>query len=814
MKRYTGEALNMISYPLGGIGAGMFCLEGSGMLSQFSLRNEPAVDNEPNVFSAVCVRNHPENLVRVLEGQVPRRKIFGSTSRADMGNGLTGKNYGLPRMKSNDFTARFPFAEINLQDDKLPLDVKLVGYSPFLPLNEDDSSLPAASLEYIFTNNSNQALEAVYYFNAFNFMKFNNNEKAHVYKKENGFILAQLPQDDAPEAEGYFYAAVRDNDAKINTNWFDGGWFDILTMLWNDIRAGVVKDEGNPGNLSPGGSIAVPFVLKPGEQKKIELLLTWYVPTTKLRHGYEEEEESCSCSCSCGSEKNSKPTHKPWYAGQFTGVEAVMNYFSDNYDRLYRETKLFSDTFLDSTLPDVVLDSVSANLTILKSPTVLRQTDGRIWAWEGCCDTSGCCTGSCTHVWNYAQAMCHLFPALERSLRQTEFNENQNEAGHQEFRASLPIRKSGNKYHAASDGQLGGIMKMYREWRISGDTGWLESYYEKIKKSLDYCISTWDKNEEGVLKEPHHNTYDIEFWGADGMCTSFYLGALTAFVKIGEALGKDVDRYRKLYDKGKEYMETKLFNGEYFYQETEWETLHQKLSFEGENEQCVRLLKKEGPKYQYGTGCISDGVLGAWLAKMCGLGEILDTKKVKSHLLSVYRYNFKPSLIEHENPQRPGFAVGDEGGLLLCSWPKGGKPSLPFVYSDEVWTGIEHHVASHLASFGYVDEGLEIEQACRDRYDGIKRNPFNEYECGHWYARAMSSYGFLQCLTGVRYDAVDRILYVNNSVLNEFRTFLCTAGGYGTVEVRDGQVSVNVVSGEISIEKVIFENTHQVVDFS
>ena len=113
-----------------------------------------------------------------------------------------------------------------------------------------------------------------------------------------------------------------------------------------------------------------------------------------------------------------------------------------------------------------------------------------------------------------------------------------------------------------------------------------------------------------------------------------------------------------------------------------------------------------------------------------------------------------------------------------------------------------------------MDEGLEIEQACRDRYDGIKRNPFNEYECGHWYARAMSSYGFLQCLTGVRYDAVDRILYVNNSVLNEFRTFLCTAGGYGTVEVKDGQVSVNVVSGEISIEKIIFENTHQVVDFS
>ncbi|HIW24005.1 MAG TPA: glycoside hydrolase family 116 protein [Candidatus Acutalibacter stercoravium] len=170
------------------------------------------------------------------------------------------------------------------------------------------------------------------------------------------------------------------------------------------------------------------------------------------------------------------------------------------------------------------MDAVSANLSILKSPTVLRQTDGRLWAWEGCCDTVGSCHGSCTHVWNYAQAIPHLFPMLERTFRNAEFHEDQNEEGHQEFRSALPIRKSGNTFHAASDGQLGGIMKMYREWRIGGDLEFLQEYWPLMKKSLDYCIRTWDKKREGVLKEPHHNTYDIEFWGADGMCSSFYLG--------------------------------------------------------------------------------------------------------------------------------------------------------------------------------------------------------------------------------------------------------------------------------------------------
>jgi len=172
------------------------------------------------------------------------------------------------------------------------------------------------------------------------------------------------------------------------------------------------------------------------------------------------------------------------------------------------------------------------------------------------------------------------------------------------------------------------------------------------------------------------------------------------------------------------------------------------------------LLEQEGPKYQYGDGCLSDGVLGAWMAVVCGVGEVLDRYKTESHLRAAHRHNLKQDLSGHANPQRPSFAFGAEAGLLLCTWPRGGALALPFVYSNEVWTGIEYQVASHLMLLGRVDEGLEIVRACRDRYDGRVRNPFDEYECGHWYARAMSSYGLIQGLTGVRYDAVERVLYV------------------------------------------------------
>jgi len=500
--------------------------------------------------------------------------------------------------------------------------------------------------------------------------------------------------------------------------------------------------------------------------------------------------------------------YKPWYSSRFKTIEEVGTFWRNQYDELKRKSNLFKTSFYNSSLPPEVIEAVAANLTILKSPTVMRQYDGRLWNWEGCGDNWGCCHGSCTHVWNYAQAIAHLFPALERSLRNTEFCESQDEKGHQNFRSVLPIQPATHEFHAAADGQLGGIMKVYREWRISGDNDWLKKIFPMVQKSMDYCINTWDPRQKGVIEEPHHNTYDIEFWGPDGMHSSFYLGSLNAIVAMGTFLGKDVSLYKTLADRGRAIMETTLFDGEYFIQDIQFKGLNAKdpttaQSFGGEySQEAKELLQKEGPKYQYGKGCLSDGVLGAWIARMCGLNDPVDASKIKSHLKAVHKYNLKENLSEHANPQRPAYALGDEGGLLLCTWPKGGKLSLPFVYSDEVWTGIEHQVASHLMLMGNVQEGLDIVRASRNRYDGRIRNPFNEYECGHWYARALSSYGYLQALTGVRYDAVDKTLYIDSKV-GDFTSFLSTETGFGNVSFKAGKANLKTVYGTINLNKTV-----------
>jgi len=206
--------------------------------------------------------------------------------------------------------------------------------------------------------------------------------------------------------------AVTDPGVKVNHAWFRCGWWDPLTMAWNDVQSGACYDrppvtEGGP---APGASLFVPFKLAPGKSKTIVLQVAWYVGKTNHRIGHDPKDLP----------ETQKDRFSPWYSGRFADVNAVAAYWREQYTEFRSRAERFADCLYATTFPPEVIEAVAANLTILKSPTVLRQTDGKLWCWEGCCDGHGCCHGSCTHVWNYAQALPHLFPALERTFREQE----------------------------------------------------------------------------------------------------------------------------------------------------------------------------------------------------------------------------------------------------------------------------------------------------------------------------------------------------------------------------------------------------------
>lgn len=815
-RTFTAPNLLQIAMPMGGIGTGCVCLNGHGGLQDFSIRHHPATSaladghnsSEPAAFAVLHIKGAAP-CTKLLEGPLPPEKIYDQGLKAQ-GYRQSGHE-GLPRFEKATFQARYPFGQVLLEDERLPLRATVTGWNPFIPLDDLNSGLPCAILEYTLENHSPDVVEFEFSYHLSHLATGNSwkqTRNSRIGPKGGaGGVLFTTTLDSNHEkfGSGAFYVIAP--QAQVKTMWLRGGWFDALSALWKEVSSGQFRPNDGSGEGEDGrngGSILVAGRLAPGESVTYPVIIAWHFPNVNQQYGAAE-------STACGCEAVNAPLWRPFYAGQWPDAGAVALYVAEHWQSLRTRTERFADALFSSTLPGYVLDAVACNLAILKSPTVLRQENGNLWAWEGCFTEQGCCHGTCTHVWNYAQAFSHLFPQLERTLREQEFVRSMNLEGHVNFRAALPDGDAPHNYHAAADGQLGGILKLYRDYHISGDLDWLKRLYPEAKRSLDYCIASWDPQRKGGLFEPHHNTYDIEFWGPDGMCGSIYVAALAAIAELARVLGsvEEAQPYAELAERGARLMDDELFNGEYYQQKVLWNGLRdtsfsQRVAQVTESSsESLRLLKAEGPNYQYVSGCLSDGVIGAWMAKIYGLETPLNPNNVRHTLRAIYEHNFKPDLFDHACLQRPGYALGHEAGLLLCTWPRGGKPTLPFVYSDEVWTGIEYQVASHLIEEGCVEQGLSLVKALRGRYDGHVRNPFNEYECGSYYARAMASYALLGSLSGFRYSAATKTLCFGPKISGEaFQTFFSTASGFGTIAFCGKELSVELIEGELQIETV------------
>ena len=816
---YRGEKLLQIAMPIGGMGAGSVCLNGHGGLHDFSLRHRPHFTALPDTHSelqaAFALLHLPEmDCTRLVEGPLPTGKIYDQGLKAQ-GYRVAGYE-GFPRFRECSFDGEYPFGHVNLSDKALPIQIRVTGYNPFIPLDDKNSGIPCAILEYELHNTSRRTVKYEFSYHLSDLSCERGNAKAGPKNADidRRGILFQNAEPPGSEEFGSAAVLALNHRPELKRRWMRGGWFDGISALWREVSSGTFKtndgtEEGNQWTRN-GGSLLFRGELKPGARVVYPLVITWYFPNSNLIasrlqfHGARQEEDYSA----------KRPTWQPYYAGVWKDAADVARYVRKNYPSLRKRTLAFKDALFSSTVPREVLDAVSSNLAILKSPTVLRQKNGNLWGWEGVFTTSGCCSGSCTHVWNYAQSLPHLFPQLERTLREQELLRSMGEDGYVSFRSTLPDgppSPMGKWDHPAADGQLGGILKVFRDWQISGKTFWLESIYPHARLSLEFAINRWDPERRGAIFEPHHNTYDIEFWGADAMCTGIYIGALSAMAAMASKLGKDEDAqaYRSLAEKGSRYMDEKLFNGEYYQQEVEYRRLRdqsfvEKLAAIAKNRsEGAQLLRDEGPSYQYGSGCLSDAAIGAWMSQLYGVDAPFNHGKIRQTLRAIFRHNFKRDLSTHANCQRSGYAMGREGGLLLCSWPRGGKPTLPFVYSDEVWTGIEYQVASHLIAMGQVREGLTIVKTVRNRYDGKVRNPWNEYECGSYYARAMSSYALLPALAGFRYSAVEKTLWFGpKTTARPYTTFFSTAGGFGTITLEKRVLTIELIEGKLPLERI------------
>jgi len=418
----------------------------------------------------------------------------------------------------------------------------------------------------------------------------------------------------------------------------------------------------------------------------------------------------------------------------------------------------------------------------------------------------------CTHVWNYEQSLAHLYPALERSMRGTDFQVNTRPTGRMSFRTLLPV-VSGElwDYKPAADGQMGCVLKLFREWRLCGDTAWLRAIWPQARRAIEWAWAprSWDADRDGMMEGEQHNTYDIEFFGPNTMCGTLYLGALKAAALMADAADDTAfaEQCRQVYESGRAAYDAQLWNGEYYDQRIEVREAHaDPMGREDWHPSPIKPGETQ-PRYQYGPGCLSDQLLGQWFCHVAGLGYVLPEERVKQTMQAIVRHNWRADLSNHESCQRT-YALNDEAGLLLCSWPRGGRPAYPFPYADEVWTGIEYQVAAHCVYEGLVAEGVRIVEGVRARHDGERRNPWDEFECGHHYARAMASWSVLLALSGYRYSAIDGTLAFAPAPEamggDTFRCFFSTGDAWGTVTAicngkdgTDGTLSLDIIEGTL-----------------
>uniref|UniRef100_UPI00321780F4 GH116 family glycosyl-hydrolase n=1 Tax=uncultured Draconibacterium sp. TaxID=1573823 RepID=UPI00321780F4 len=794
LKHYDENHVSKVALPIGGIGTGTVSLNGRGNLVDWEIMNRPGkgfstvTPGNDAPFFSIHIKTREKSYTKGLIGPLLDYEY-------EHMEGRPVDHHGIPRFEKATFDAAYPFGVVNLSDSDLPVDVKVKTFNPLIPGDADASGIPIAILRYEISNKTAAPIKVSVCGSIRNFIgkdgsKFHYDWKGDkkyegAIKNQNEFrndscfqgIYFQPGEVDKKDPAWGTIALTTDTKGTVTyrTSSVQNAWSNAVLDFWDDFSDdGRLTEKNESADDDPMASLAVQQEI-PGNGKKVfQFFLTWHFPNRK---SWSDEVVG------------------NYYTTQYNDAWDVLARTYQDLDRLEERTLDFVNAFLKSDLPEEVKEAALFNLSTLRSQTVFRIKSGHLMGWEGCMDRNGSCSGSCTHVWNYEQATAFLFGDLSKTMRDVEFNFATRNDGGMAFRAALPL-VADQTGGTAADGQMGTIMKMYRDWQLSGDTDFLRKSWPNVKKALSYAWTenSWDANADGVMEGSQHNTMDVNYSGPNPQMQFWYLGALKAAEKMSLAMDDEVFAHKcaKIYQLGSEWTDSNLFNGEYYeHRVLDLETKEEILDFSAPNM----------PRYQLAKGCLVDQLVGQYMAHICGLGYLASEENIKTTLESILKYNSQESLANHFNNMR-SYAIGDESALLMASWPKG-RPKVPFPYFSEVMTGFEYTAAVGMMYEGMEDEGLRIIQNIRSRYDGAKRSPFNEAECGHHYARAMAAWASVLALTGFQYSALDKSIKFKkqNGIW-----FWSNGYSWGTCEITRENLTMSVVSGILEIQTIYLDN--------
>ncbi len=812
----TDEKLRCSAMPLGGIGTGTIALGGDGLLKQWQITN--TIMHRafvPNSFFAVRTRkmkNSNENSIsRALICTKPHDGIdfipAKSVSDHIITNNMKEFFEKLPQVESIIYSGEYPISFLKFEDKALPIETSLIAFNPFIPLDSKNSGIPVIVFQIHIKNISDVQVEATVLGNLMNFLGWDGkktirNESSPLFggnynKQKNlkswkAIYMKSKTLLKNDKRYGNLTFAIDQHDAMVSSQW------ESLDKFWSIFSDTGELFENESGDISEyektwTGSLATKKVLNPGEKKVINFCLTWDFPNRKVDWHINK-----SLINDDKTEYWTGNRYNEWFKNSFESLKYVQN----NWEMLLKFTNKFHEDFFSSSLPHEILTSISATLSTIRTPTCFWIRDGTFHGFEGCHGAStgkssgGCCPLNCTHVWNYEFSLAHLFPSLERTMRETEFKMQHN-SGYLPHRTVIPLYlpqfgevPDVGDVPPAIDGMFGMILKIYRDFLITNDRDFLKRSWVYIEKLMEFILKEYENESDGMITKAQPNTYDCSIYGLNTFISSLNLVALLACEQI--ALELDIKSWaylcREKYNFMREGIDKECWNGEYYIQ---------------------KYNNSEIKKFQYGTGCLSDQLIGQWWAFHLGFGYIFPKAHVQQAIKSIVKYNYKETLNGFKQTPRV-FASNYDSGLLVCSWPNGGKPEIPTYYTDEVWTGIEYEVAALCFYIGEIESGLKIIKAVRDRYDGSHRNPWNEVECGDHYVRPMSSWTLLHALTGISYSSKLNQLSISPKInQRNFQSFFITNSAWGKISQKITQkmliCSITISYGTLELSSMTID---------
>ncbi|MGC9451867.1 MAG: GH116 family glycosyl hydrolase [Oceanipulchritudo sp.] len=720
---------------LGGIGTGGFELRQDGGFHHWSLFNNWPLfpgkrypyNEKQSLFFMLWVQPENENQRLVLL-QIEDGHDAAAIERHEF-------QYMFPWISGVDtihYNASVPFAELDFEQDGLPLKVSLRAWSPFIPGNVKDSNLPHAFFDFQIESTCERPVQIQVLASLRNAVGYDQPERVYKHRRVrdgdfSAIVIENGQLDPDALSTGTMCLASHGASSTAYIGWehhhpyyerllreFPMPEFDDTDGRNNTDKA-TGRKKADPRCFVTLGNHA--RLAKSSDRFAQRFSLSWYFPNLYGRPSRDDPHYNMDDPCG----HNRFEGHR--YALDFDSAEAVARYSNSEYDRLLAETEAFHRCFFDSDLPAFVLDQVNSQLNTFRTSTWLTRT-GIYGVLEGLSHTKPYAGIATTDVAMYGQiATSLLFPELDRMTIDTWRKFQDSEKG-------TVIHSVACNSHTVPEGETNGhrldmpaqfVFQTLRAALWSGDRAYLESVWPNVKAALAYVLRERDKNGdhlpdmEGIMC-----SYDnFPMFGVAPFVVSQWLAAVALALKVARRLGDDVfiNEYTPRFESGCKTFEATTWNGRYF-----------------------QLCSDPEPRDPAGQhGCMVDQLIGEGAAHQLGLPAIADEAKITTALRGIVEMNYKP-----------------EQGLRNCQWP--GDTFLHDIHPDTwvdqantCWTGVELNFAAQLLYHGLHENAFEIIRNVDERHRkwGIY---FDHQEFGGHYFRPMAALAIPNAFLGLSYD--------------------------------------------------------------